>query len=991
MARLFDDERHPRARFGLTVGESLQSGGGAAAEKSDLPPSPGNVRMEVGDGQITLSWDPVPEALFYNIYFKTSRGVTKEGKEYDRFRYDAVGAERFKTKIGVTKENGSLIDTAAPPYMHSDLANGTCYHYVVTAVTRKGESAESEEVMGIPAPYLCVMEFGVEGYEDGEFKSPTGIALDPDGHIYVADTDNHTIQKFDKEGRFLARIGDEPGDAEGQFYYPRGLACDSEGNLIVIDANNHRIQKFDKDGNFLTIWGKFGFAWKGAPQGIFDNPWGVATDRENNIYIADTLNNRIQKYTGEGEPLLMWGKEGAFDGAFFYCRDAVVDFVGNIYVTDEINNRVQKFDSRGNFLAKWGREGKGPGEFNGPWGIAVDAVGNVYVVDTHNHRIQKFTNNGVFVCQWGNRGKTKGQLNFPYGIAVDREGFVYVVDSGNCRVLKYAPEGGQKAEAETAKGVGELAAPAELSAKAGDTEVTLAWMDVPEAASYNLYYHTEPGVTVQTGTCIEGVSSPYTHVGLANGTTYRFMLTAVTAEGTESLPSPEVEATPSMIDVAAPQNPYMIINHGAFMTNLPDAVLTISANDVDSGIAGYYISETPSAPTATSPGWVEIEPVGKFGATVSYTLSPGDGLKTVYVWFKDGGGNISAPGTNSILLNTSGYMCVNAWGKAGSGAHLLHGGEFGTPSFGVACDRNSDLYVVDTGNCRIQKFNNAGNFIQLWGMFGTAPSNFQNPTGIAVDDKGIVYVCDTGNHRIQRFDAKNGAYLSKWGRQGGGDGQFNAPWGVAVDNKRGYVYIVDSANFRVQKFDSTGEFIMSWGSFGNADGQFYFARGIAVDETDGAIYVVDMGNHRLQKFDTSTNFLPQLLGTWGTKGQEPGQFWNPWGVAVDRDGFIYVTDAGNHRIQKLDRDGNFETQWGGFGGARGQFNFPYGIAVDRRGSVFVLDSSNFRVQQFMTADEGEMQLREQAEVAESESSALLEKKPLAEEAEGTHLWSTPKQ
>jgi sugar lactone lactonase YvrE len=133
------------------------------------------------------------------------------------------------------------------------------------------------------------------------------------------------------------------------------------------------------------------------------------------------------------------------------------------------------------------------------------------------------------------------------------------------------------------------------------------------------------------------------------------------------------------------------------------------------------------------------------------------------------------------------------------------------------------------------------------------------------------------------------------------------------------------------------------------------------------------------------------LGTWGTKGQEPGQFWNPWGIAIDRDRFLYVTDAGNHRIQKLDRDGNFETQWGGFGGSPGQFNFPYGIAVDRRGAIFVLDSSNFRVQQFMPADEGELQLREQAEVAESESSALLEKKSMAQDAEGTHLWSTPKQ
>ena len=985
------DERHPRVRFLLTAEEPAQVGGGTAAEQSNLPPPPCNVSLKIGDGQLTLDWEPVPDALFYNIYFKTSRGVTKEGKEFDRFRYDAVGMERFKTKIGVTKENGMLLDTAAPPYLHTDLANGTCYHYVVTAVTKKGESPESEEVMAIPSPYLCVMHFGTEGYDDGEFKSPTGIALDRDGNIFVADTDTHTIQKFNNEGKFLARWGDEPGDAEGQFYYPRGLACTSQGDVIVIDSNNHRIQKYDKDGNFLTVWGKFGFAWKGASQGIFDNPWGVGVDKDDNIYIADTLNNRIQKYTSDGEPILMWGKEGAFDGAFFYCRDVAIDFAGNVFVTDEINNRVQKFDSRGNFLTKWGKEGNGPGQFNGPWGIAVDALGNVYVVDTNNHRVQKFTGNGAFICQWGNRGNTIGQLNFPYGIAVDREGFVYVVDSGNARVVKFAPMEGTQKEAKMEKTSGELAAPSGLTAKEGDTEVALSWLDVPNAVSYNLYYHTEPHVTPETATCVEGVTSPYTHVGLANGTTYRFILTAVAADGTESAPSPEVEATPSMIDLAAPQNPYMIINHGAFMTNLHDVVLTVSANDVDSGVAGYYVSEIPATPTATTPGWAEVEPVGKFGATVPYTLSPGDGQKTIYVWFKDGGGNISAPATNAILVNTSGYVCVSTWGKAGSGAHLLHGGEFGTPSFGLACDQNGDLYVVDTGNCRIQKFTNAGNFIQLWGMFGTAPSNFQNPTAIAVDDKAVVYVADTNNHRLQRFDAKTGSYLSKWGRQGGGDGQFNAPWGVAVDNKRGYVYVVDSANFRVQKFDRSGEFIMAWGSFGNADGQFYFARGITVDENDGAVYVVDMGNHRIQKFDTSTNFLPQLLAKWGTKGQEPGQFWNPWGIVCDRDGFLYVTDAGNHRVQKFDRDGNFETQWGGFGGAPGQFNFPYGIAVDRRGSIFVLDSSNFRVQQFMTADEGEMNLREQAEVAESESAALLEKKDVKPEPEGTHLWSMPKQ
>ena len=126
---------------------------------------------------------------------------------------------------------------------------------------------------------------------------------------------------------------------------------------------------------------------------------------------------------------------------------------------------------------------------------------------------------------------------------------------------------------------------------------------------------------------------------------------------------------------------------------------------------------------------------------------------------------------------------------------------------------------------------------------------------------------------------------------------------------------------------------MQWGSFGNNDGQFYFARGIAIDQTDGTVYVVDMGNHRIQKFDTSTNVLPQLLAKWGggigaghassAQAQEPGQFRSPWGISVDEVGDVYVSDTGNQRIQKFDREGNFITQWGGFGNAEGQFNFPY--------------------------------------------------------------------
>ncbi len=981
------DEMFRFDRAYLTV-EGTQGEWGAGdsiAEEEELPPAPSKVAAKCGNGRITITWDPVPDAMYYNLYFQTTKGVQIKFSELTR---PIAGADDFKAVIGVKKDKGTCLEGVQSPFVHDDLANGSCYHYVVTVVTPKGESLESQEVMAIPAPYLLAMSIGQEGVDDGELSSPTGIALDKDGNIYVADTDNHSIQKFDRSGKFVARWGSEPSSQEGSFYYPRGLAVGANDTLYVADSGNNRVQKFDLEGNVMQAWGKFGFAWRGADIGKFDVPWGLATDQEGNLYVSDTSNSRIQKFKADGTPLLKWGRDGSFDGAFFFPRGVAVDFVGNIYVADESNNRIQKFDARGSFLTKWGREGAGPGQFKSPWGIACDALGNVYVVDTGNHRVQKFDGNGTFLCAWGNRGKTEGQLNFPYGITVDKEGCVYVVDSGNNRILKYVPTDEElnrgKDAAPKAQQLSTTPPPHSVAVKAGDTEAFLSWMEVPGAVSYNLYFNTAAQLTTQTATKIEGVTNPFAHTGLTNDIPYFYAVTAVFEDGTESALSNEVTATPVLIDITAPQNPYAVINHGAFMTNSPEVVVTISANDIDTGVGAYFISEAPMTPMAGTPGWVDVTPAIKFGATIPFILSPGDGQKSIYVWFKDVGGNVSTPASTSILVNTSGYLCVSKWGRPGRGASLLHGGEFMAPLYGLCVDQQGSLFVVDNGNNRIQKFDNAGNFIILWGNFGSANANFHNPTGIACDGKGDVWVVDTNNHRVQKFDGKLGGYLMKFGSRGNGEGQFNSPWGIAIDRVRGYVYVVDSANFRVQKFDMTGEFIMSWGSFGNGDGQFYFPRGIAVDQSDGFVYVVDMGNHRIQKFDTSTNVLPQLLAKWGGSAepghassplaQEAGQLRSPWGITVDSAGDVFVTDTGNHRIEKFDKEGNFITQWGGYGNNDGQFNFPYGISVDAKGSVFVVDSGNTRVQQFMPADEGSERLQEVAEeTAEIEKAQQAQK------------------
>ena len=969
----FDDLIHQRYRQILFAeGGEEDWGAGEELEQEKLPPAPTGIKAIAGNGFITVSWEAVPDAMYYNLYYLTSKGVTIQPNELTR---QIASPDDFNPVIGVDKEKGNCIEGPSSPYTHSDLANGQCYHYVVTVITEDGESPCSDEVMSIPSPYLPVLQFGEEGVDEGEFRSPTGITVDSEGYIYVSDTDNHSIQKFDKDGKFMARWGGEPDSEDGTFYYPRGITASPEGHIYISDSGNNRVQKFDPDGNFMKAWGKFGFAWRGAEAGKFDVPWGVTTDQQGSLYVSDTSNARIQKFESNGTPLVKWGRDGSFDGAFFYPRGLSVDFVGNIYVADEGNNRIQKFDPRGNFLIKWGREGNGLGQFKSPWGVACDPLGNVYVVDSGNHRIQKFDSNGGYLCSWGNRGITEAQVNFPSGIAVDKEGYVYVVDSGNHRIIKFVPteeelaRGRERAEKEqqSAEGV----PTAHLVAKPGDTEAILSWLEVPGAVSYNLYFSTDLNLTKEGSTRIEGVTSPHTCTGLTNNTLYYFAISCIDEEENESLLSEEQLVEPLLIDLAAPQNPDLVLNHGAYMTNSLDLVATISAKDLDTGVAGYFISENPMTPSSTLPGWIEVEPEYRFGATIPFALSPGDGPKTVYVWFKDVGNNTSVPATANIILNTSGYVCTGVWGKPGRGASLLHGGEFMAPLYGMTIDRQGSLFVVDNGNNRVQKFGSSGDFILLWGNFGQANGNFNNPTGISCDAKGDVYVCDTNNHRVQKFDGKLGHYLQKFGGRGNGEGQFNAPWGITVDRVRGYIYVVDSANFRIQKFDEDGEFVMQWGSFGNNDGQFYFARGIAVDQNDGMVYVIDMGNHRIQKFDTSTNVLPQLVAKWGggigaghassSLAQEPGQFRSPWGIVVDGMGDVFVTDTGNQRIQKFDRDGNFVTQWGGFGNAEGQFNFPYGMVVDPKGHVFVVDSGNMRVQQFMPAVDAEEHIREEAE------------------------------
>ena len=240
------------------------------------------------------------------------------------------------------------------------------------------------------SPHQFVAKWGSQGSGDGQFQNPAGAALDSGGNIYVTDTGNHRIQKFDSSGVFLAKWGSQ-GSGDGQFQGPSAIAINFSNDVYVVDGNNHRIQKFDSDGSYVTQWGS-----QGSGDGELDSPRGIGLDSSSSVFVVDVDNQRIQKFGSSGGFRTKWGSFGTGDGEFRNPVGIALDSSGKTYVTDVANYRVQKFTASafnfpGVFLAKWGSQGSGDGQFEAPYGIAVDSSNNVYVTDTVNHRIQKFS------------------------------------------------------------------------------------------------------------------------------------------------------------------------------------------------------------------------------------------------------------------------------------------------------------------------------------------------------------------------------------------------------------------------------------------------------------------------------------------------------------------------------------------------------------------------------------------------------------------------
>jgi hypothetical protein len=231
------------------------------------------------------------------------------------------------------------------------------------------------------------------------------------GMYYIADTDNHRVQKFNSTGTYITQWGTN-GTGDGQFKRPSGIAVDPSGNIFVAEREGNRIQKFTNAGTLVIKWGS-----SGTGSGQFDSPSDMAIDGSSNIYVTDKGNHRIQKFSNTGTYITIWGNTGTTDGTFKYPHAIEVDGSGNVLVTDQDNHRCQKFSNTGTFYLAWGNYGTGNGQMEYPQGITIDASDNIYVVDYLNSRIEKFDNIAmpdIAVKQLGSTIANNGTFDFNY-------------------------------------------------------------------------------------------------------------------------------------------------------------------------------------------------------------------------------------------------------------------------------------------------------------------------------------------------------------------------------------------------------------------------------------------------------------------------------------------------------------------------------------------------------------------------------------------------
>jgi DNA-binding beta-propeller fold protein YncE len=730
--------------------------------------------------------------------------------------------------------------------------------------------------------------FGIQGSGNGQFARPQGVAVSTDA-VYVADTDNNRIQKLSLSGAWQATYSTGLNG-------PQGVAVAPDGSVWVADTANNRVLHLDAD---LVPIPADTFGTGGTGPGQFDRPHTLHATATK-LYVADTYNNRVQVFTigsaSAGPFAPTYASEISNPGgvAALYPAGGVADTAGNRYIADSGGSRIVKIDPAGiqtTVLASG---------LNDPRKVVFDSAGtDLWVADTSDSQVLRVTTSGTVVSTFGGTSV----FRTPYGLDNDSTG-VYVADTYNNRVRKINKATGAVIWTQTTCSGQTLSRPRDLTV-GSDGNVYVADTDRNRIAvlnpstgacitafgsggSGNNQFQGPRGITSDgAGGLWVAEAWNYRAKHVQNNGTYIAKTNSTQGQGTNQFAAAQcVFVQGNILNVCDTYN-YRINRYTVDGAGVPTFLDTIGAAPAaPGGFNGPFgVDYGPSGELYVT-DWFNHR-IQKFNPDGTFALQWGMyGFTNGALIFPR---DIDVAPNGEIVVTDSENNRIDVFTSNGTFVRKI---QASAPAFSrphqTAVAPDGSYWIADTLNNRLVRTSSTGT------LLGTA-AGLSGPEGVAVDAAGNVYVSNTGQNRVEKR-TPTGAFAATLTTG------VSAPAGLEVVTHGGtdILLVADKGNHRVVAVGTDGTPVTNFGTAGGGAGQLQTPRGVAVDPTDGQIAVADWANNRVSVW-TSTGgggtpgpdtTPPDATVTVPTNGQAfaPGAV-NMSGTATDNVGVAAVEIA----------------------------------------------------------------------------------------------------
>jgi sugar lactone lactonase YvrE len=752
---------------------------------------------------------------------------------------------------------------------------------------------------------------------------------------------------------------------------PQGVLPVSNGEYWYTDVQNYRIVKVDASGNIVRTVGK-----QGNGEGDFSSePRGITKDLNGFLYVIES-SCKVTKLDSNGGFIERWGQCGGGNSQMNSPRNIYYDQYSNTLFVTDWDSKIHQFTMSGAYVTQFGTWGDGNGQFNNIEGIATDANGKVYVVDTDHHRVQVF--NSTFEPAYLPVTYDATPAGLPDGFTT---GVTGTGGAGWERVEQTVDDAsaasgfidaGQTSWIETTvniTGSSEITFDFKIDDAADYMYVCINSSDCSYYGDYySFYYHNDdlwhteklefpnPGTytiriamekwaaynearayidnfssrTTSEFNDFQSIDFPGTNWTIGGDVPWTRDTSSFSpkANNTTSFQSGGIfDYTTTWLSKSVNYDIDYTLSFDWKVSSEQDYDFLLLCVDDDSGCNSYYYQTNIITGLVD---WTSVSvdlPAGPHTITWKYEKD------SSYSMNFDGGwvDNIVFTPVNSPLSNVPLITFDYTFGSYGTGD-----GQFVFPN-GIGIQSNGNIVVTSQNSQRVHIFDSTGNWISTFGSTGSGDGQFNLASKLAIDASDNIYITDPADNTVQKFGS-TGNFISKFGNSSLAAGKLRNPKGVAYDST-GNLYVIDSlaGAGRIQKFSSMGNYIATI-----VPNTFYSSYIIYIDDSDN-LFVSN--RIEVRKYDLSGN----LLLTIGSEGSANGQFRDARGIAVDDQGYIYVSDVYNYRITKFDSSGNYVSKWGTQGSADGEFDGLTTIAFDSNYNLYVVDSNNNRVQKFTKA------------------------------------------